>query len=208
MDPAGCIVRRANLDDLEGLKQLWERTGMQVMDMERRLTEFQLVSSLDGDLKGVVALHVEGRQALLYGEAFVRPEEEDAYRPMLWERIKTLAKNHGVARVWTREEAPFWHQVAGFADAAAEVLQRLPVKFGDPHHRWLTAALRDDAVEAPSWEKEFEMFHQASRAGMEQEMAKARRLRAVVLTIALAIFFAGVVVGFVTLVGLLKKSGR
>lgn len=206
MDPAQCIVRRANVDDLQGLKQLWERAGMQVLDMERRLTEFQLVSSMDGDLKGVTALHVEGRHALLYGEAYVRPEEEAQFRPMMWERLKTLAKNHGVARVWTREESPFWHQEAGFAEVDAELGKRLPAKFGDAQHHWSSLALREETGEAVSWEKEFEMFQHASRAGMEETMAKARRLRIMALGVGFAILAAGTIYGVVSLVQTLRQT--
>lgn len=179
---------------------------MQVLDMERHLTEFQLVSGMDGDLKGVTAMRVEGRHALLYGEAYVRPEEETQFRPMLWERLKTLAKNHGVARVWTREEAPFWHQEAGFVEADAELLKRLPAKLGEAQHRWCSLALREETSETVSWEKEFEMFQHASRAGMEETMAKARRLRVIALGVAFVVFGLGVVFGVWNLVRWLRQT--
>ncbi len=207
MNPAQYVVRRANLDDLPGLKQLWERAGMQVLDLERRLTEFQLVSSSEGDLVVAVALHVEGRNALLHSEAFVRREEEDGFRQMLWDRLKTLARNHGVARVWTREEAPFWHREAGFIPAEGELVQRLPARFGEAHHRWHTVALREDAPDAVSWEHEFELFQQSSRASAEQTLAQARRVRAAALTVGLVLFFAAMAFGCYLLIKWMGRPG-
>ena len=47
-------MRRATVDDLGGLKLLWERARFQVLDLEKRLTEFQLVVSNEGDLIGAI----------------------------------------------------------------------------------------------------------------------------------------------------------
>src|SRR5439155_22788122 len=47
-------VRRATVDDLGGLKQLWQRARLQVLDLEKRLTDFQLLSSDNADLIGAI----------------------------------------------------------------------------------------------------------------------------------------------------------
>lgn len=189
MDPARYIVRRANLDDLEGLKILWERAGFQVLDTERHLTEFQLVSSLEGDLMGIVALHLDGRQALLHSEAFTDPAREDEFRPLLWERLQILARNYGVFRMWTLEQAPFWHQV-GFVDAEPADLKKLPASFGDPHRHWRTIGMRDENLPQVSIEREFELFTQASRVSTEQMMSQARKLKGFAYGIAAIVFLA------------------
>jgi N-acetylglutamate synthase-like GNAT family acetyltransferase len=177
------------------LKLLWERARFQVLDLEKHLTEFQLVTTPECDLIGVIALHVEGKQGRLHSEAFTHPDQGDAARPFLWERIQNLARNHGLARLWTLEASPFWHQ-AGFIEADKHLLEKLPAGFGDRHSRWFTLALRDDHAQAISIEKEFELFQQAQRTGTEQVLAQARRLKAlaylltlVVATIALAGLF-------------------
>jgi N-acetylglutamate synthase-like GNAT family acetyltransferase len=188
MDPARFFVRRANLDDLPGLKTLWEHAGMQVLEMEKHLTEFQLVASLEGDLVGAVALRVEGKQGLLHSEAFLHPEEEDSFRPLLWERLKILARNRGLVRIWTREFGPYWHKEAGFNDPHPADFQKFPQAFGDPHVRWLTLGLREENPSSLSVEREFELFQQASRASMEQVMDQTRRLRVFAFALAGILF--------------------
>ncbi len=189
VDPSQCVVRRANVDDLGGLKLLWERSRLQVLDLEKHLTEFQLIVSLEGDLIGAIGFHVEGKQAALHNEAFTQPEQEDAFRPMLWERLRTLARNHGLARLWTREQAPFWHQV-GFAHAEPELLKKLPPSFGDMQGRWLAIQLREEAAAALSLEQEFELFQQASKAHTDEVVARARRLRTFAYSVVFVIIAA------------------
>ena len=74
-------LRRATVDDLPGLKLLWERARLQVLDLEKRLTDFQLVVSDADDLIGAIGLHIEGKQGHVHSEAFAQPEQ--AYRPFL-----------------------------------------------------------------------------------------------------------------------------
>jgi N-acetylglutamate synthase-like GNAT family acetyltransferase len=194
VNPTERIVRRANVDDLTGLRLLWERAHLQVLDLEKRLTEFQLVSTPGGDLIGVIALHIDGKLGRLYGEAFTHPEQADDARPWLWERLQTLARNHGLVRLWTLEAAPFWHH-AGFTKADPEQLRKLPESFGDRHSHWLTLALREESVQAISIEKEFEIFQQSQRAQTEQVLAQARRLK-------LLAYVVTFVVAIIALVGL------
>ena len=207
MDPSQYIVRRANVDDLGGLKLLWERSRLQVLDLEKHLTEFQLIVSLEGDLIGAIGLHVEGKQAHLHNEAFTQPEDEDAFRLMLWERLRTLARNHGLARLWTREEAPFWHQV-GFADAEPELLKKLPPGFGDTRGRWLTIQLREDLAAVLSLEQEFELFQQASKAHTDEVMAQARRLKTFAYTVVFVVSAAILALGGYLVVKSLSGPAR
>src|SRR5205823_12351813 len=144
-------ARRATVDDLSGLKILWERARFQVLDLEKRLTEFQLIVSDAGDLIGALALHIEAKQGLLHSGAFAQPEQEEQFRPQLWERIQSVARNHGLNRLWTQEGAPFWLQ-AGFVEGSSETLPRLPPGFGDRQARWLTLQLKDENVAALSIE--------------------------------------------------------
>jgi N-acetylglutamate synthase-like GNAT family acetyltransferase len=181
------VVRRATVDDLAGLQILWERARLQVLDLEKHLTEFQLAVSWEGDLVGAIGLRVQGKDGLLHSEAFTRPETEDQYRPAIWERVRNLARNHGLVRVWTLEQAPFWHQT-GFAEVSAEELKKLPAALGAPHSRWLALQLREDAAVSLSLEQEFELFQQASRAGTEEVLAQARKLKLLANIIAAVVF--------------------
>ena len=164
-------ARRATVDDLSGLKILWERARFQVLDLEKRLTEFQLIVSDAGDLIGALALHIEAKQGLLHSGAFAQPEQEEQFRPQLWERIQSVARNHGLNRLWTQEGASFWLQ-AGFVEGSAETLPRLPPGFGDRQARWLTLQLKDENVAALSIEHEFELFQTAQK----EETERLRRL--------------------------------
>jgi hypothetical protein len=191
MDSTQYIVRRANVDDLSALKLLWERAHLQVLDVEKRLTDFQLIASMEGDLVGAVALQVEGKQGRVHSEAFVRPEDGEGARPLLWERLQTLARNHGLVRLWTRERAAFWLQ-AGFGEATPEWMKKLPATFGSGHERWLTISLRDESPATISVEQEFEIFQQAQRASTEQLMARARQLKVLVVGVVLLLVAAAV----------------
>jgi N-acetylglutamate synthase-like GNAT family acetyltransferase len=186
VDAPDPVVRRANVDDLPGLRLLWERARLQVLDVEKHLTEFQLAVTPDGDLLGAVALRIHGKQGHLHSEAFSHPEQADNVRPWLWQRLQILTRNHGLTRLWTLEGSPFWHQ-AGFIEADPELLKKLPANFGNPHNRWLTLALREENAHSISIEKEFEIFQQSQRAATEQVFAQARRLKALAYLLTLVV---------------------
>lgn len=78
------------------------------MELERRLTEFQVVETLDGQLFGALGMEISGRHGRLHSEAFSDFALADVLRPHLWERMQSVATNHGLVRVWTREKTPFW----------------------------------------------------------------------------------------------------
>src|SRR5438046_7014520 len=63
MNASELTVRRATVDDLNGLKQLWERARLQVLDLERRLTEFQLLVSNESDLLGAIDCTSKAKRA-------------------------------------------------------------------------------------------------------------------------------------------------
>jgi hypothetical protein len=183
------VVRRANVDDLSGLRILWERAHLQVLDVEKRLTEFQLIASVEGDLIGAVALHIDRKQGAIHSEAFLRPEDAGEARPLLWERLQSLARNHGLIRLWTRETAPFWSE-AGFVEPSPEVQATLPEGLAGGPGRWLTLGLRDESVSTISVEKEFELFQQAQRASTEELIAQAKRLKIIVVSLLLLLVMA------------------
>lgn len=191
MNPSDHTVRRATVDDLGGLKQLWERARLQVLDLEKRLTEFQLIVSGSGDLIGAIGLHIEGKQGKLHSEAFTHPDRQDDSRPQLWERVQAVARNHGLVRLWTQESSPFWHQ-AGFAEAAQEALKKLPATFGDAHGRWLTMQLREETLPTLSLDQEFELFQQSQRQSTEQVMAQARKLKTAAYVIGTVVLVASI----------------
>ena len=182
MDLPEHAVRRATVDDLDGLKQLWEWARLQVFDLEKQLTEFQLVVSSGGDLMGAMGLHIEGKQGKLHSEAFTRPELEAEFRSRLWERMQTVARNHGLVRLWTQESSAFWQQ-AGFAEPSPEVLKKLPPGFGDAQARWTTLQIKEENLAALSMEHEFELFQAAQKEETEKLMRFGHSLKNVVFAL-------------------------
>ena len=183
-------LRRATVDDLPGLKILWERARLQVLDLEKRLTDFQLVVSDAGDLIGAIGLHIEGKQGQVHSEAFAQPDQDAKFREQIWERIQVLARNHGLVRLWTREGARFWQQQVGFAEASAELAGKLPASFGDAAGRWLMLQLREENLSVLSIEREFELFQVSQKQETEKLMQLGRTLKlitVVVLGVALLI---------------------
>jgi N-acetylglutamate synthase-like GNAT family acetyltransferase len=207
MDAAHFVVRRATVDDLPGLIQLWARCGLQVLDLERHLTEFQLVSTWDGDLEAALALRVQGHEGLLHSEAFARPDQEDDFRQLLWERMRNLARNHGLLRLWTQEQGPFWHHVAGFEVVPPEQRKKLPPAFGPAHHLWFVATLRHDTPGGLSVEREFELFQQASRASLDQVRERTQRLRVAGFLVAAVLFLGVFGLGLYVVLRLRRERG-
>ena len=195
MNSPAYTVRRATVDDLGGLKILWERARFQVLDLEKRLTEFQLVVSDAGDLIGAIGLHIEAKQGKLHSGAFTLPEQANQFRPQLWERVQNVARNHGLVRLWTQEGAPFWTQ-AGFGEPPPETLKRLPPGFGDAHARWLMLQLKEENVAALSVEQEFELFQTSQKEETEKIMRLGRTMKftaMIIIGLAVAVLLAFVV---------------
>ncbi len=188
MSQSAYRVRRATVDDLEGLLGLWEAMQFLTVELERRLTEFQVVESDDGALLGALGMEIAGRHGRIHSEGFTDFALADALRQQLWERMQSVATNHGLARLWTQEPAPFWNH-SGFHPANDESLKKLPGQWGTVQSGWLTLRLRDEEALQISLDKEFARFkeeEQARRQGMlrrTQALKSFTTLVAVVLMI-------------------------
>lgn len=189
MNPDALTARRANIDDLPALKALWAGAGLDVLEAERHLTEFQLCFDGNQALAACAAMRVAGKSALLHSEAFVHPEAEDLARAALWPRFQALARNHGLAKIWTLEEAPFWHQ-NGFTAADEAGMKKFPPQFGDPHARWHCLTLKEENIEVISLEKEFELFQQAQKESTDRMLKQAKFLK----QLAILVLGVGVIV--------------
>ncbi|HET7625552.1 MAG TPA: hypothetical protein VFM25_09830 [Verrucomicrobiae bacterium] len=184
-------VRRATLDDLGALRPIWESMRLPVAELEKRLTEFQLAEDSSGEIVGAVGFQIVGRYARIHSEAFSDFSATDAVRPMFLERIQALAMNHGIVRLWTREQAPFWKQ-NGFVSANDEVLKKIPEAWADADAAWLTLALKDEQT-IVSMEKELAMFMEAEKLRTRRAFQQARTLK--MIATAVAILFAIFVIG-------------
>ena len=157
-----------------------------VADLGKRITEFQIAESPDGKLLGAVALQVTARQGRIHSENFVDFSFADRLRPVLWERLQSVARNHGLLRLWTQEKAPFWSH-CGMVAADAESMQKLPALWRTDEGEWLTLKLRDDLETVMSLDKEFAMFMESEKQHTARTFQQARALKIVATLIALAV---------------------
>ena len=152
-------ARRATLDDLPALRGLWQTAMLPIHDLEKHLTEFQIAEGLDGRLMGALGFQIEGKDARIYYEAYTHSDSEALVKPQLWNRLKLMASNGGVHRVWTQEKSPYWAE-CGFDSASADDLECLPSRFKRAGGPWKLLALRDEVAERRI-EEEIGMFQAA-----------------------------------------------
>ncbi len=186
MDSSNYRVRRATLDDLAQLTGLWQAMRLAAADLAKRITEFQVVEGPDGKILGAIALQVAARQGRIHSEGFIDFSLADKLRPVLWERLQSVARNHGLLRLWTQEKAPFWSH-CGLLPADAETMQKLPAVWRADNGEWLTLKLRDDLETVMSLDKEFAMFMESEKQNTARTFQKARILKMVATLIALAV---------------------
>jgi N-acetylglutamate synthase-like GNAT family acetyltransferase len=193
MRAAAYQCRRATADDLPQLLLLWHNGGLPAGELEKRFTEFQLVEDADGRIAGVLGFKMEGPHGWLHSETYLDFSLTDTLRPMLWARVKNVAKSYGLWRLWTTESAPFWRQ-EGFGAATGEALGKLPAVFGPAEARWLTLKLREEFSVEEYLEREMAAFKKAERDRNEQMVGQAKTLKGLatlVAIIALALVIYG-----------------
>ncbi len=181
-------ARRATLEDLPRLKELWALMRFSDADLERQLTDFQVATDAAGHVIGAVALQISQRHGRIHSEAFEDFSHADQARPALWTRIENLAANHGLIRLWTRETSPFWTH-NGFQSATASELEKLPLLWNCAHSDWLTLKLKDEEVVA-SLEKEFALFVESEKQQRHQLLSQASVLRTIVLGAVILVILA------------------
>jgi N-acetylglutamate synthase-like GNAT family acetyltransferase len=169
-------TRRATLEDLPQLRGFWNEARLDAADLERRFTEFQVAFDAEEKLAGTLGLHIQNNQGLVHSEAFSDPESAAQVRPLLWQRLMTVAKNNGLLRLWALPTTSFYRE-QGMTDIDEASRARLPEGFGSPLADWVTLKLRDDNPAVKNMEKEFEVFAMAQRAESERRMDRAKAFR-------------------------------
>ena len=195
-------VRRATVDDIGALRDLWTSMHLPADELEKRLTEFQVAEDAEGKVVGTLGFAILQRHGLLHSESFTDFSLADPVRPLFWTRIQSLVLNHGVARIWTRENAPFWSR-NGFLPANEQTLQKLPASWAQAGESWLSLQLKDEEA-IVSIEKEIAMLMQAEKAQTARAIEQAKVLKTVVTVIGL--LFAIAVLGAAAYVFLSRGS--
>ena len=128
MTEAPYVARRATVEDLPQLLALWELERLPATALEKRFTEFQVVSDDAGVVLAAVGLQIIGAHGLLHGEAIARPELSDMLRGLLWKRLQVIIQNHALERLWTQLPAHAWRD-QGFERATEEQLKLRPAEY-------------------------------------------------------------------------------
>jgi hypothetical protein len=179
-------VRRATLDDITQLTAIWKSMGFPVEDLAKRITEFQVAERVDGQVVGALGLQVAERQGRVHSEGFSDFALADQLRPLLWDRMHAVATNHGLLRLWTQEQAPFWSH-CGLLAADSESLEKLPAIWRPLTSPWLTLKLKDDVETLVSLDKEFALFMESEKQRTQKAFQHARVLKVVAILLVLGI---------------------
>lgn len=179
-------VRRATLEDLPRLTELWEMERLAGAGLERRLAEFQVVEA-DGEVAAVLGLCVLGQDAWLHSEAISRPELADEMRRLLWARFETLTLASGLARVWTCLDAPYW-KLNGFRAPGPAALQQLPPSWAGVPGHLLYLPLKGPEDSSATIEKQLAVLKAIHQEENARIVRRARMLK-ITLTVIVAVIF-------------------
>jgi N-acetylglutamate synthase-like GNAT family acetyltransferase len=180
-------IRRATVDDRAALKNLWASMRLPPDDLEKRLTEFQVVENPDGELVGAIGIQIFRQHALLHSEGYSDFGIADAARHLFWERVQKIAANHGIFRLWTQEHSPFWKNF-GFQPPTADALARLPDEWKNlASDGWLTLQLKNEEVITTALEKEFATFMAEEKLGSKRISDKAKTVNFVIAILGFAV---------------------
>jgi N-acetylglutamate synthase-like GNAT family acetyltransferase len=186
-------VRRATLEDLPALTALWQSMRFETDPLARHVTDFQVAVDAQNTLLGCLAIQINSRHGLLHSEAFTDFGLAETLRELLWQRMNSVATNHGLLRLWTREEAPFWSR-CGLESASEETLKLLPEAWRGPTVGWLTLKLKDDLDTAiASVDKEFAIFMQLEKDRTKRLTKSAKVVKTIIIAV-LIIALLGVLI--------------
>jgi N-acetylglutamate synthase-like GNAT family acetyltransferase len=192
MNQQSLRIRRATVDDLIKLKTLWASMRLSPDDLEKQLTEFQVVENPGGEVVGAIGIQFSRQHARLHSEAYSDYSIADAARQLFWERIQKLASHNGSFRVWTQERSPLWKSF-GFQPPNAEVLRRLPDEWENEFDGgWLTLQLKNEEVIAAALEKEFAPFMTEEKLETRRISEKAKTLNTIITVVGFAIGILGI----------------
>ncbi|MDA1276045.1 MAG: hypothetical protein O2960_18670 [Verrucomicrobia bacterium] len=189
MHPTKIQARRANLDDLPGLRDLWRNAKISELSVEKRFTEFQIVEEIGGTIIACAALEISGRQGKIHSWIPPNSEIHKHAEHLLWMRISALAQNHGLVRLWTLETGEFWKSHS-FSGPNSTMRRNLPSPFGLDSRDWLFLQLRDDTAETMSVEQHLELFQETQRRVSEKMLSRIRVARLFAGTAATVVLFA------------------
>ncbi len=184
MEAPSLSARRATVEDLPALQALWQIGGLPADELEKFLTEFQVVPGEgEGVLLGAIGLMVEGNDALLHSEALAPGDEGDEIRAALWRRLQIVARNQGIHRLWTQEDADYWRDGC-FLAAPAETVSAATAGFVDKTATWMVCELIDPAKAKLLVTEQMAIWHATRTQEADELQGKIRAFRNASLLVA------------------------
>ena len=199
MELPALSARRATVEDLPALQALWQIGGLPAEELEKFLTEFQVVPGEgEGVLLGAIGLMVEGDDALLHSEALAPGDggdEGDEIRAALWRRLQIIARNQGIHRLWTQEDADYW-RTGGFGAAPAETVSAATAAFVDKTATWLVCDLIDPAKAKQLVTEQMAIWHATRTQEADELQGKIRAFRnaSLLIVAVVVVLMIGIVV--------------
>ncbi len=197
-------LRRATSDDLPELLRLWTTAQLPAAELEKRFTEFQVAEEQNGGLVAAIALQVLGKHGAIHSETIPDFAQADVLRPLLWERLKGVAQNHGLVRLWTGETARFWRE-QDFGQGDPSTLKLRPPGFHPD--AILTLKLKDDISLDSLVNDEFVQLRQLQAQEREKTLQRARAFKMIGYLCTMVIA-AILVVCFIFFLRFRQQSGR
>jgi N-acetylglutamate synthase-like GNAT family acetyltransferase len=180
------VARRATVEDLPQLVALWKLEQLPAATLEKRFTEFQLVSDDTDQVIGAIGLQIAGTQGWLHSESIAKPELSDTLRELLWHRLQIIIQNHALERIWTQMNAAFWRD-RGFGRATEEQLKQRPGAFPDSDLDWHVATLRAANANA-ALEREFAQIKNLQAQEQEKIQERIRWAKRIALGVTIVVF--------------------
>ncbi len=187
------VTRRATVEDLPQLMALWQLERLPAELLEKRFTEFQVVSDEAGRVLAALGIQLNGRDGFLHSESIAQPEIGDRLRALLWKRLQVTIHNHALERLWTQIDFPFWREQE-FKRASAEQLASLPPRFQGNEGTWHLKILPAAKAKA-AFEQEFAQLKIAQERERQKMAATVTWMkRAAVVALFFLMVAAGVAV--------------
>jgi len=191
-------VRRATLEDLPALRELWKKVNLPLGDLEKRFTEVQIAETADGQIAGALGIKIDRLHGLLHSEAIVDKQNTALYEAF-WQRVQILGRNYGLFRLWTESQSPYW-QTIGFKTPDEKAFEKKPAGLSAEREKLLTLALKEESSEGMTVEQQFEIFTQSQKAETERLMQQAqvfKKIAYAILFVAIAGFVVAAVVKWI-----------
>ena len=180
------VARRATMEDLPQLLVLWRLEQLPAEALEKRFTEFQVVTDEAEQLLAAVGMQIVGTQGLLHSESIAQPELSDTFRELIWNRLQVLIANHALERLWTQMNGPFWRD-KGFESASAEQAATVPAAFHSEGGAWFVKTLRAANANA-ALEREFAQLKALQQEEAERMRQRVQWAKRIALGISVAVF--------------------